>query len=130
MKFEIINPHDECYMEAPDIVTGLAAVLLIGEGAYGIRGEGFDSGLALFGQDLTKKTYEAAGIASFNDLFDVNRGRLQTDPAFNEAVAVACESIHAPAGIGSTVNLVRLGQRMAEALRRQRTFASAEATHP
>jgi hypothetical protein len=39
MKYEIINPSDECYLEAPDDKTAIAAGLILGEGRYGLKSE-------------------------------------------------------------------------------------------
>lgn len=125
MKYEIINPHDECYLEAPDHVTALAAVALIGEGAYGVRGNGFDSGLGMFG-DFSANAYAACGIKGAPCLFDRKTGRLQTDAAFNEAVAAACDSISYPRPVTSVTHIKRMGAGIAEALRGLRTFESVE----
>lgn len=124
--FDVINPHDQYTMQAPDFVTALAAIAMIGEGKYGVACDGFNSGLGLFG-DFSATAYAAAGIIGCSDLFDVKRGRLQTDKAFNEAVACACESIKRVGKLTSTVNLETAGRLTADALRSKRTFASVEA---
>lgn len=125
MQFEIINPHDPYTLEAPDFLTALTAIALIGEGKYGIRGEAGTAPPVLF-DDWSEDVYRAAGVSSCTDIFDPEIGYLNTNPAFNEAVAVACESIRCPGRKTSTVDLEAKGKRYAEALRSRRTFASCE----
>lgn len=127
MKFEVINPHDPYSMESPDFVTALAAIAILGEGKYGVRGHGFTAPPALFG-DWPKEVYQAAGIAGCEELFELGRGRLEIDRAFNEAVAAALDSIKLEReSITSTVDLARLGKANAAALRGKRMFAGIKA---
>lgn len=35
--YEIVNPSDEAYLDAPDFTSAIAAALVLGEGDYGLR---------------------------------------------------------------------------------------------
>jgi len=125
IEFEIINPHDKCFLTVPDFSTALAAIALLGEGSYGIEGGGFKAPPSPFG-DWPASIYEAAGIGGILDLVHVETGRLNTDAQFNEATAAALASIRYPRKRTSTVDLARKGRQMADALRGLRRFDSIE----
>ena len=46
---EIINPSDKCFIDITDKKAAYAAVLFLGNGKYGLEGEGCDLPLFLFG---------------------------------------------------------------------------------
>jgi hypothetical protein len=37
MKYEIVNPSDQCFMEHADPKVAIAACLILGEGRYGLK---------------------------------------------------------------------------------------------
>lgn len=39
MKYEIINPHDRCFISAENPFTAAVTCFLIGQGSYGLRDE-------------------------------------------------------------------------------------------
>lgn len=42
LTYEISNPHDEAYIDAPTDVIAVATVAVLGEGKYAAKREGFD----------------------------------------------------------------------------------------
>ena len=124
IEFEIINPHDECFLTAPDFVTAMTAIALIGEGKYGVRSPDYTAPPALFG-DWPPDVYRLAGVNGCEDLFGLC-GRLNRDPDFNEAVAACCETIRYTRDRTSTVDLKHVGEQTAKALRGKRKFAGIE----
>ena len=48
MRFEVVNPSDYCTMDAPDLKVAAVAVILFGEGYYGLTGIDCNEGVPVF----------------------------------------------------------------------------------
>ncbi len=63
-EYELINPSDAVYFDAPEPVVAACAAALVGEGAYDAKGpEGSVGGLLLFGMQPFTSRYGDFGVA-------------------------------------------------------------------
>jgi hypothetical protein len=64
LKYKIINPSDECYLSSDDPKVVAACIGIMGEGAYGCRGEDGSSPptMFIFGGDVNKEWKDHFGI--------------------------------------------------------------------
>jgi len=111
MKFEIINPSDECYIEGDDFKTIAVATALLGEGAYGLRQVDGDLEMPVlcfagFGDPNTwfKKQFNETFEQSF---ISINKNELKK----------AFLSVHLVRERSSLNDIVRYAKKLAEGLK-------------
>lgn len=76
--YEIINPSDRAYCDAPTDPLAVAAIAILSEGRYSVRREGFTGPLFLFGghdewfaANADGVTFEAFMLANLAGIADV-----------------------------------------------------------
>jgi len=76
LQYEVVNPSDACTVEAECPVVAAVAVLMLGEGAYGLRdaqGEVVMPPLRFGGSPALTRWLADVGIASLGDYIEAKR---------------------------------------------------------
>lgn len=141
MIWEISNPFDPYTIETDSFQAALAAVLIVGQGRYGLNP--LDGGPkmfpVLFG-DLPDETYAAANVKSAEELMAWMNAAAEN----NEAVAAALDGVRIgrdrlsplqsktdhDSHRSSISDIARFAWKYAEALRGKRMFSSIDAENP